>query len=89
MPGKSLIGALNVTLGLDSGQFQAGLKKAQSSLSGVSRTMAAVSKSAAAAFSGFAVGAVSAISLSAAIGQAKQALDEFGNIAGRRLSTEP
>lgn len=40
MAGSSVIGALRVALGIDSAQFEAGLKKAQSGLSGFGKVAA-------------------------------------------------
>lgn len=83
MASNAVIGSLRVDLGLDSANFSAGLKKAQTSLSGLERAMASVSTSLKSSFGGFVAGAASAVTLGAAINGAKDALDAFGNIADK------
>lgn len=66
MAGNAVIGALRVDLGINSAQFSAGLKSAQSSLAGFGKAAAA----------GLAAAAVSAAALTAALGVAvKGAID--------------
>jgi hypothetical protein len=81
MAASAVIGSLRVDLGLNSASFQNGLASAQKSLSSVSKAMSGLSRTMAAGLGGFAAGAVSAISLGAAISKTNEALATFGDIA--------
>lgn len=72
MAGNAVIGALRVTLGLDSAQFEAGLKKSQASLSGFGKVAAV----------GFAAAATAAIAAGTALAFAgKKAIDTADNMS--------
>lgn len=70
MAGNATIGALKVALGLDSAQFEAGLKKAQAGLSGFGKVAAVAGGAAAAAL--VAAGAAMAVAIKGAIDNADE-----------------
>jgi Skp family chaperone for outer membrane proteins len=72
MAGNSVIGALRVNLGIDSAEFTAGLKKAQSGLAGFGKTAAV----------GFAAAATAAVAAGTALAFAgKSAIDAADNLS--------
>jgi hypothetical protein len=70
MPSNSEVGALRVSLGLDSAQFAAGLKRSQNLMSGFSKNVAL---GAAGAVAGF-------LSITSVVNGTKAALEQFGKI---------
>lgn len=66
---QAKIGALHVSLGLDTAEFQAGAKRAQSTLGGLTSSLKA-----------FAVGAAGALSLGAIVGGLRSAADHMDNL---------
>lgn len=83
MATNATIGALNVALGINTASFQSGLAKAQKDLTGFGKAMASIGAKFQGTFAAFAVGATSAISLTAAINGTRAALDAFGDIADK------
>lgn len=77
MASGSKIGALMVSLGLDSANFQTGLKKSQSTLATFGKSMAAGALTAVAGF----------VSITAAVNGARTALEHFGRVNDAALAS--
>lgn len=90
MAGSAVIGALRVNLGIDSAQFQDGIKKAQMSLGDFNRRMGSLAKTAGVALVGIGagLGALAAKFIAAsnvqqkAVAQLEAALKSTGNAVG-------